>query len=71
MSKMTIEDWRKELIYYQKSVSWEAPNGIKYSLWSKVPHQDKNGNLIMVDNKKMSNIYYDWISENKPELLEK
>ena len=70
MSKITIEDWRKELIYYQKSVAWEAPNGTKYSLWSKVPHQDKNGNLVMVDNKKMSNIYYSWISENKPELLE-
>ena len=72
MSKIkSIEDWRKELIYYQKSVSWKAPNNIKYSLWSKVPHQNAKGNLVMVDNERMSKIYYNWISENKPELLEK
>tara|TARA_R100000458_G_scaffold28251_1_gene25823 strand:- start:117 stop:335 length:219 start_codon:yes stop_codon:yes gene_type:complete len=71
MSKIkSIEDWRKELIYYQKSVSWKAPNNIKYSLWSKVPHQNAKGDLVMVDNERMSKIYYDWISENKPELLE-
>ena len=64
MSKIkSIEDWRK-------SVSWKAPNNIKYSLWSKVPHQNAKGDLVMVDNERMSKIYYDWISENKPELLE-
>ena len=71
MDKITRDKWKRDLIYYQKSVAWIAPDGIKYSLWSKVPHQDENGELVMVDNEKMSNIYYDWISENKPELLEK
>ena len=70
MKIKTIEDWSRELIYYQKSVAWIAPNGTKYSLWSKVPHQDKDGNLVMVNNSKMSTIYYDWIRENKQELLE-
>ncbi len=70
MKIKTLEDWSRELIYYNKSVAWIAPNGIKYSLWSKVPHVDKNGNLVMVDNSKMSIIYYDWIRENKQELLE-
>jgi len=69
MKIKTIEDWSRELIYYQKSVAWIAPNGTKYSLWSKVPHQDKDGNLVMVNNSKMSTIYYDWIRENKQELL--
>ena len=50
MKKITINKWKKELIYYNKSVAWIAPNGKKYSLWSKVPHQDENGELIMVDN---------------------
>ena len=70
MKIKTLEDWSRELIYYNKSVAWIAPNGIKYSLWSKVPHVDKNGNFVMVDNSKMSIIYYDWIRENKQELLE-
>ena len=66
----TLEYWSKELIYYQKSVAWIAPNGTKYSLWSKIPHVDKDGNLIPVDNVVMSIEYYDWIRENKQELLE-
>ena len=69
MSKITKDKWKKELIHYNKSVAWIAPNGKKYSLWSKVPHQDENGELIMVDNDKMSTIYYDWISKNMPVLL--
>ena len=69
MSKMTKEEWQKQLLYYQKSVAWISPNGKKYSLWSKVPHQDENGELVMVDNEEMSNIYYEWIDKNKPELL--
>ena len=69
MKKITINKWKKELIYYNKSVAWIAPNGKKYSLWSKVPHQGENGELIMVDNDKMATIYYDWISKNMPVLL--
>ena len=46
MKKITINKWKKELIYYNKSVAWIAPDGKKYSLWSKVPHQDENGELI-------------------------
>ena len=70
MKIKTIEDWSRELIYYNKSVAWIDKKGIKHSLWSKVPHVGEDGNLIMVDNSKMSIIYYDWIRENKPELLE-
>ena len=70
MKIKTLEEWSRELIYYNKSVAWIAPNGIKYSLWSKVPHVGKNGDLIPVDNTMMAIEYYDWIKENKQELLE-
>ena len=69
MKIKTLENWSKELIYYQKSVAWIAPNGIKYKLWSKVPHQDENGDLVMVNNTQKAIQYYDWIRENKEELL--
>ena len=69
MKKITINKWKKELIYYNKSVAWIAPNGKKYSLWSKVPHQNKNGKLVMVDNDKMAIIYYNWISKNSHLVL--
>tara|TARA_R100000458_G_C8097318_1_gene125502 strand:+ start:51 stop:308 length:258 start_codon:yes stop_codon:yes gene_type:complete len=68
---MTKEEWKKELIYYQKSVSWIDRFGTKHKLWSKVPHQDENGELVMVDNNKMIDIYYSYISENMPNLLKK
>ena len=72
MSKMTQKEWEKQLIYYNKSVSWVDPKGKKHSLWSKVPNIDyEKGIINHVDNAKMSSIYYDWINENKPELLEK
>ena len=69
MKIKTLEDWSKELIYYQKSVAWIAPDGTKYSLWSKIPHVNKDGEFIQVDNVKMSIEYYDWIRKNKQELL--
>tara|TARA_R100000152_G_C6748001_1_gene171577 strand:+ start:569 stop:790 length:222 start_codon:yes stop_codon:yes gene_type:complete len=67
---MSLESWCKELIYYNKSVAWIDKFGTNHKLWSKVPHQDENGDLVMVNNGKMSIMYYDWIRENKPELLE-
>ena len=70
MKIKTLEDWSKELIYYNKSVSWIDKFGTKHKLWSKVPHQDKNGNLVMVNNTQKAIQYYDWIRENKQELLE-
>tara|TARA_R110002012_G_scaffold94931_1_gene229753 strand:+ start:41 stop:256 length:216 start_codon:yes stop_codon:yes gene_type:complete len=70
MKIKTLEDWSKELIYYNKSVSWIDKFGTKHKLWSKVPHQDKNGNLVMVNSTQKAIQYYDWIRENKQELLE-
>ena len=70
MKIKTLEDWSKELIYYNKSVAWVDKNGINHALWSKVPSTDENGNLIMVNNVEKAIEYYDWIRENKQELLE-
>jgi|TARA_R110002020_G_scaffold23246_1_gene77614 hypothetical protein len=72
MRKMkTLENWNKELIYYNKSVSWIDKFGIKHALWSKVPRMNyETGELIRVDNVKKALQYYNWIKENKPELLE-
>ena len=70
MKIKTLEDWSKELIYYNKSISWIDKFGIKHKLWSKVPHQDKNGNLVMVNSMQKAIQYYDWIRKNKQELLE-
>ena len=70
MSKITQKQWEKELIYYNKSVSWIDSTGQKHSLWSKVPNIDyEKGTIEHVDNAKMASIYYEWINENKPELL--
>ena len=69
MKIKTLEDWSKELIYYNKSVAWVDKNGINHALWSKVPSTDENGNLIMVNNVEKAIEYYDWIIENKQELL--
>ena len=67
---MSLESWCKELIYYNKSVAWIDKFGKKHKLWSKVPSQDDAGNLVFVNSTQMSIIYYDWIRENKQELLE-
>jgi len=66
----TLENWSKELIYYNKSVAWIDKHGVNHALWSKVPSTDENGDLIMVNNTVKEIEYYDWIRENKPELLE-
>ena len=70
MKIKTLEDWSKELIYYNKSVAWIDKNGINHALWSKIPSTDENGDLVMVNNVEKTIEYYDWIRENKPELLE-
>ena len=69
MKIKTLEDWSKELIYYNKSVAWIDKNGINHALWSKVPSTDENGDLVMVNNVEKAIEYYDWIRENKQELL--
>ena len=56
----TLEDWSKELIYYNKSVARIDKNGINHALWSKVPSTDKNGDLVMVNNTLKEIEYYDW-----------
>ena len=66
----TLENWSKELIYYNKSVAWIDKHGVKHALWSKVSSIDENGDFIVVNNVKKEIEYYDWIRENKPELLE-
>ena len=66
----TLENWSKELIYYNKSVAWIDKHGINHALLSKVPSTDENGDLVMVNNTVKEIEYYDWIRENKPELLE-
>ena len=71
MKIKTLEDWSKELNYYNKSVSWIDKFGTKHALWSKVPRMNYDtGELIMVYNVEKAIEYYDWIRENKPELLE-
>ena len=70
MKIKTLEDCSKELIYYNKSVAWIDKFGIKHALWSKVPSTNENGDLVMVNNVKKAIEYYDWIRENKQELLE-
>ena len=67
----TLESWNKELIYYNKSVSWIDKFGTKHALWSKVPRMNyETGELIMGNNTEKAIEYYDWIRENKQELLE-
>ena len=70
MKIKTLEDWSKELIYYNKSVAWIDKHGVKHALWSKVSSIDENGDFIVVNNVKKEIEYYDWIRENKQELLE-
>ena len=70
MKIKTIEEWNKELIYLNKSVAWIDKNGINHALWSKVPKLDKNGQSVMIDNIEKTIEYYNWIRENKQELLE-
>ena len=70
MKIKTLEDWSKELIYYNKSVTWIDKHGVKHALWSKVSSIDENGDFIVVNNTIKEIEYYDWIRENKQELLE-
>ena len=50
---------------------WIDKLGTKHALWSKSPTLDKNGNIIMVNSKIKEIEYYDWLVQNKPELLKK
>ena len=67
---MSIESWIKQLRYQKSNVVWVDKFGVKHALWSKKPHIGENGELIMIDNVMKEIQYYDWIRENKPELLE-
>ena len=66
---MSLEEWSKELRYQKSNVVWVDKFGTKHALWSKAPTMSEDGELIMVDNVAKEIQYYDWIRENKPELL--
>ena len=66
---MSLEEWSKELRYQKSNVVWVDKFGTKHALWRKAPTIGEDGELIMVDNGAKEIQYYDWIRENKPELL--
>ena len=68
---LPFDKWIKELKYEQSNVMWIDKLGTKHALWSKSPTLDKNGNIIMVNSKIKEIEYYDWLVQNKPELLKK
>ena len=68
---MNLKNWERQLEYRCSNVVWRDKFGTNHALWSKVPRMDyETGELIMVDNVEKAIQYYDWIRENKPELLE-
>ena len=67
---LSLGQWERQLEYRCSNVVWRDKFGTNHALWSKHPTIDKNGELIMVDNVKKAIQYYDWIRENKQELLE-
>ena len=68
---LPFDKWIKELKYEQSNVMWIDKLCTKHALWSKSPTLDKNGNIIMVNSKIKEIEYYDWLVQNKPELLKK
>ena len=67
---MSLKSWSNELRYQKSNVVWVCKFNTEHVLWSKLPKIDKNGNLIMVNNTEKAIEYYNWIRENKQELLE-
>ena len=70
-SLLPFEKWVKELRYQKSNVVWVDKFNTKHALWSKSPSINKDGDLIVVNNKTKEIEYYNWIIKNKPELLEK
>ena len=67
---MNLKNWERQLEYRCSNVVWRDKFGTNHALWSKVPRMDyETGELIMVNNAKKASQYYNWIKENKPELL--
>ena len=67
---MSLKSWSNELRYQKSNVVWVCKFNTKHILWSKIPKINENGNFIMVNNVKKAIEYYNWIRENKQELLE-
>ena len=70
---MELNQFRKQLIHNKKKVFFIDSNNIKHYLYSKFAVLDNDGEI---DYKKQSELFkenetrcYDWIKENKPELL--
>ena len=64
MSKKEIlsqHDWAKQLEWRLLSVVWTDKYGIRHALWDKSDGQDYT---------KTTSEYYNWILENRKELLE-
>ena len=75
LKTMKLNEFKKQLIHNKKKVFFIDSNNTKHFLYSKFAVIDKNGNI---DYKKQSKLFaenekrcYDWIKENKPELLTK
>tara|TARA_R110002020_G_C15799663_1_gene731023 strand:+ start:114 stop:311 length:198 start_codon:yes stop_codon:yes gene_type:complete len=64
MSKKEIlsqDDWEKQLEWRLLNVVWTDKHGIRHALWNKSVAQ--NYNIVKYE-------YYNWILENRKELLE-
>ena len=64
MSKKEIlsqDDWEKQLEWRLLNVVWTDKYGIRHALWNKGVAQ--NYNIVKYE-------YYNWILENRKELLE-
>ena len=64
MSKKEIlsqDDWEKQLEWRLLNVVWTDKYGIRHALWNKSVAQ--NYNIVKYE-------YYNWILENRKELLE-
>lgn len=70
---MKLYQFRKQLIHNKKKVFFIDSNKIKHYLYSKFAVLDDDGqvdyvkqSMLFAENEKRC---YDWIKENKPEIL--
>lgn len=71
---LTYNQWKEQLIEYKKSIHWIGNDGVKYVIFSKYVVFDEDGNVDTIQQVKQFEDkrieYYNYILENKPELLE-
>jgi hypothetical protein len=70
---MKLIEFLNNLVHYRKKVTYEDPSGKEHYLYDKFVVLDDNGNI---DYDRQTELYhennvkcYEWIKENKPELL--